>query len=71
MDGDDFFEKARSFFPRAKDWPPMDQRKTIHTYEEFLEFSSQGKKSIEALSKNITPKKEPIEGKASESAQSS
>jgi len=71
MNGDEFFEKARAFFPRPQDWPPPDQRRVINTYEEFLEFSSRKKKPIEGLSKKV-PKKEPlVEGEGSEPAQAS
>jgi hypothetical protein len=71
MNEDEFFEKARAFFPRPQDWPPPDQRRVINTYEEFLEFSSRKKKPIESLSKK-DPKKEPIvEGGGNELARAS
>jgi len=52
----DFFERAKAFFPRSKDWPPENQRKVM-TFEEFKEFSSRPKKTIE----NNNPKKGSIE----------
>jgi hypothetical protein len=32
---EDFFERAEKFFPKAKDWPPPERRKTI-TPEEMV-----------------------------------
>jgi len=61
MDGDEFFEKARAFFPHVKDWPPENQRRVL-TSEEFKEFSSRSKSSIEGLSKSNDSKKEHIVG---------
>lgn len=29
MNPEEFVEKAAKFFPKAKDWPPVDQRRTI------------------------------------------
>jgi len=72
MNEDEFFEKARAFFPRPQDWPPPEKRRVINTYEEFLEFSSRKKKPIEGDPKKKTPKKKPlVEGVGSEPAQAS
>ena len=71
MNGDEFFEKARAFFPRVQDWPPHDQRRVINTYEEFKEFSSRKKKPIEGDSKKVPKKKPLVEGEGSEPAQAS
>jgi len=47
MDEEKLAEKAAKFFPKAKDWPPPDQQKTISPIDMVT-----SKKSKKHLSKN-------------------
>jgi len=44
MDPDEFDRQAAKFFPKAKDWPPHDQRQVI-TPEEAISDSKKPKKA--------------------------
>jgi hypothetical protein len=57
---EDFSERAAKFFPKAKDWPPPERRRTV-SIAEMIAPSSKKKEIRDALQANaaemVAPKK--------------